>query len=109
MKKIVLTICVVLTALIINSSTALAAVCSGAPDGVHHFSEHVLTGGAHTVKSTHNYIYGYDQNNNPIYKECQKTDYYTWCEYKCAYCSVRNPDANRHTHITYTAHSANHN
>lgn len=109
MKKIVLTVCVVFSVFIINSSTAMAAVCQNAPDGVHHFSEHVITGGAYDITFTHNYIYGYDHNNKPIYKECQMTDYYSWCMYKCKYCSVRNTDEGRHVHITYTTHSVNHN
>lgn len=109
MKKIVLTICVVLSALIINSSAAFAAVCPTSPTGAHNFSAHALVGAGYQTQTEHLYLYGHDNKGNPIYRTCVKTDVHSYCMYKCAYCSARDEDAGSHTHITNTYHSVNHN
>lgn len=109
MKKIVLTICVVLSALIISSSTAFAAVCPTSPTGAHNFSAHALVGAGYQTQTEHLYLYGLDNKGNPIYRTCVITEVRSYCMYKCVYCSARNEAAGSHIHITNTYHSVNHN
>lgn len=87
---------------------SLAAVCGNAPDGVHHFSDHQLTGTGFTRPNSHVYTYGYDENHNAILRTCYVTNHYAYCMYKCSYCSVRNEDAGTHAHYQYSDHSENH-
>ena len=86
-----------------------AAVCSSSPDGVHHF-HHVQQPSGYTVYvGTHEYLFGYDENDNPIYhNDCQLMNVYTYCRMICDYCGKTdgNPD---HDHRTGTLHSVPHN
>lgn len=109
MKKIVLTICVVLSALIINSSTAFAAVCPTSPTGTHNFSAHILVGAGYQTQTPHEYEDGVDHNGKPVMGTCVITEVHSYCMYKCVYCSSRNESAGSHTHITNRYHSVNHN
>lgn len=55
------------------------------------------------------YLYGYDQNRNPIYKnDCRKTDHYEWCNYICRICGKTNDTQGAHSHFVKTTHSVNH-
>lgn len=105
----ILTLCTVLAVFISTTFSAQAAVCTNSPDGVHHFDEHKRAGAGYSVDvGTHRYLYGYDENKNPIYKyDCRLTDYYEYCQNKCIYCNATY--GSTHTHYVKTQHSVNHN
>ncbi len=55
------------------------------------------------------YLYGEDQNGNPIYKDdCRKTDQYQWCNYSCRICGKLNDTQKAHPHYVRTVHSVKH-
>lgn len=94
-----------------NAFVVQAAVCSNSPDGVHHFSVHKAANAGYSVDlGTHEYLYGYDQNNNPIYKnDCRRSERYQYCQYICSYCNKVNDTEGSHSHYVKTVHSINHN
>ena len=110
MKRTVTALCVALAVFVCDSSLAFAAVCSKAPDGVHHFSVHRRAGAGYSVDGgTHRYLYGFDVNNNPIYKDnCSLTMGYEYCNMQCRYCTTYQENS-QHEHYTSTRHSINHN
>lgn len=95
-----------------NSMTLQAATCPYSPDGVHHLSSnaHRSSGMGYSVdKGTHTYLWGYDVDENPIYKDnCKITESYEYCRFACNYCGAVDNDSPYHTHCT-THHSINHN
>jgi hypothetical protein len=108
-KKTFLMLCIALSVFMCNSTSAFAAVCEKSEDGVHHFSNHHrhFTQIYSEDGGSHMYLYGYDQNNKPIYRyDCYRKLSYYWCNYACAYCDTE--DA-RHSHYATTSHSVNHN
>ena len=109
MKKIVITGLAV-SLLVCNAFISQAVICSKSPDGVHHFNAHRAASAGYSVdRGTHEYLYGYDQNNNPIYRtDCKISDKYEYCEYICSYCGVANTDQGSHSHFIKTWHSINH-
>lgn len=108
-KKISTTVSIVAATVLLCTITAFAAVCSGSSDGIHHYNSHIVVGEATPRTYTHLYRYGIDNNNQPIYRECEVTDHYSKCKYKCDYCYSINNDAGTHTHFTYATHSVDHN
>ncbi len=110
MTKTLSALCVTLLIFMCNSMLVSAAVCSGSSDGVHHFGSHADTGaGQLKVGGTHQYLYGYDNQNNPIYRnDCQIAYYFKYCEYSCNYCGTRQ-EGSQHEHLTGTIHSVKHN
>lgn len=55
------------------------------------------------------YLYGTDQNGNPIYKDdCKRTDQYQWCNYICRICNKMNDTQGAHPHYVRTVHSVKH-
>lgn len=109
MKKCILALSIVLTLFMVNSTSAFAAVCNNAPDGVHHFERHMHESGEYSREGeTHTYLYGYDVSNRPIYRsDCKITYYYQYCNFVCEYCGTMQ-GGTRHTHTTRTVHSKNH-
>ncbi len=110
MKKSILTICIIFSVFMINSTSVFAAVCNNAPDGVHHFDGHRREGGEFSREGeTHTYLYGYDAQHKPIYRsDCKITYYSQYCNYVCEYCGTMQ-GGTRHTHTTRTVHSKDHN
>ena len=111
MKKKLLALGMALFVFSGSSMTALAAVCPHpkAPGGVHHFNSCKPTGGGRTDDlGYHSYLYGYDENNNPIYKNCKMTQPVQYCIYVCYYCGQENLDGT-HEHKLLIQHSVNHN
>lgn len=110
MRKTFLAVCIALAMFICNSVSASAAVCSGSPDGVHHFDDHWAPSGAgHNVYGgTHSYLYG-TVGGKEIYKnDCEIWYGYQYCINKCYYCYVT-LDGTQHEHLISTSHSVNHN
>lgn len=109
MKKTFFALCIALSIFICSSMYASASVCSGSSDGVHHFTGHQTVGSLGSKENgTHTYLYGYDHNGQPIYKDnCKLTLVYSYCVYKCEYCSVWE-SSEQHKHYLYTEHSINH-
>ncbi len=99
--------------LIYSGFVSWAAVCgsSNSPDGAHDFSVCKRADAGYSVdKGTCVYIYGWDQNGNPIYKnDCRISDRYQWCNYICKYCNQVNDTQGAHPHYVKTVHSVNHN
>ena len=108
MKKTIFALCIALSVFMCNSTFALAAVCNLSPDGVHHFSAHEQ-GVRFTVDGGfHEYLYGYDSQNRPIYKnDCKITYNNSYCNYVCKHCYIKQ-DNGQHTHSGSTSHSISH-
>lgn len=84
--------------------------CPGnSPDGVHHFSGHKsLNYGYNESLGYHSYLYGYDSNNNPIYRsDCLMSQAYHYCENFCVYCNAT-LEGSRHTEKDNIIHSKLH-
>lgn len=109
MKKTIFALCIAMSIFMCDLMLASAVVCSAAPDGVHHFSGHESLGSLYGVEDgTHEYLYGYDHNEKPIYRnDCKLIQVYRACVFKCAYCNVRESDV-QHGHHVYTLHSVDH-
>ena len=110
MKKKLLALGMALFVFAGSSMTALAAVCPhpNAPGGVHHFNACKPTGGGRTENlGTHSYLYGYDENYNPIYRNCTMTKVIQYCVYVCRYCAQENPNG-AHEDTIAIRHSVNH-
>lgn len=109
MKKIFFALCIALSIFMCTSMYASAVICSGAPDGVHHFTGHnTLNSISRKDNGTHRYLYGYDHNGQAIYKEdCRLTLVCSNCLYKCEYCGVLE-SSKEHQHYLYTEHSIDH-
>lgn len=108
MKKTVFTFCIALSVFMCNPVFAFAAVCSGAPDGLHHYTKCVDAGaGQLRDGGSHLYQDGYDSQNRPIYKECHYLEYYRYYDHVCTYCGTVQ-DGGRHEHLLTTFHSVNH-
>lgn len=108
MKKTILAVCIALSIFMCSSVSAFAAICSKAPDFVHHFDGH-MRGNELFYKDggTHEYLYGYI-GDQPIYKnDCKMTLVYQYCIKTCKYCGTR-LDGSVHGHQTSTMHSINH-
>lgn len=111
MRKTILVVSIALTMFMCNSVSASAAICSNSPDGVHHFNDHWRQYGAgHSVYGgTHEYLYGYDAQDKPIYKnDCELWHGYQYCKMRCSYCYTEQ-EGMQHEHYTSTSHSVNHN
>lgn len=111
MKKIYKRISAIVIALSVFMGSSLltfAVVCPGSMDGVHHFDSHQRVGIEYEEScGTHSYVYGYDADHNPIYRDgCEITYVYTRCQYKCNHCATPLPDT--HTHLIGTKHSVIH-
>lgn len=108
-KKVITGLAVFL--LLSNAFISQAVVCSKSPDGVHHFNVHRSANAGYSVdRGTHEYLYGYDQDNKPIYhNDCAISDSYQYCDYICKYCNAANPDQGSHSHFIMTWHSKSHN
>lgn len=91
------------------STSAFAAVCNPAPDGVHHFSAHRRLGVGYTVDiGYHSYLFGYTEGKEPIYHDdCKRTAVYEYCDTYCVYCGMKEPD-NRHHELVKISHSILH-
>lgn len=112
MKKKIVAFCTAMFVFAGSSMTALAAVCPhpNAPEGVHHFNScKSVDGGRIEDLGTHTYLYGYDKNNKPIYRDdCRKTQAYKYCIYVCYYCGLENQNG-AHEHPQGIRHSISHN
>lgn len=110
MTKKILIIGLAVSLLVCNVFISQAVICSKSPDGVHHFNAHRAASAGYSVeRGAHKYLYGYDQNNNPIYyNDCIREDRYNYCEYICSYCGVANTAQGSHSHYVNTWHSVNH-
>ena len=106
MRRSIIALCMVITILISSSSVCFAVVCPNAPDGVHHFNTHHAYEGTNE-NYTHLYLFGYDNNNNPIYYNCYVTKTTSYCYYVCSYCGLQQPNVSSHTHVS-EIHSASH-
>lgn len=109
MTKTILTLGIALSIFMYNSTFALAAVCNGSSDGVHHFEQHLEESAGHLkTGGTHRYLYGYDSQKKPIYKDdCKLTYYYKYCNIVCRFCGTKQ-DGTRHDHLSSTMHSVSH-
>ncbi len=108
MKKIILALFVSGMIFLSSSSVSLAAVCSGAPDGVHHFDAHRRLYAGYSVDiGTHSYLYGY-VNGEAIYRnDCSMKENYEYCDLYCIYCGTTYV-AGRHVELTSISHSVRH-
>lgn len=110
MRKTILAVCVALAIFMCNAvpASAASAVCSKSPDGHHHFNDCWSAGAGHNVYGgTHSYIYGYDENENPIYRnDCELWLGYEYCTYMCRYCQLK--EGNQHEHYVGTFHTVYH-
>lgn len=107
MKKTIVALSLIVTVLIGSASTCFAAVCPSAPDGVHHFNTISVFAGSEDHYN-HYYLYGYDENNEPIYLICGVTITTTAWHYVCQFCGTQKPGDPVHESTVIT-HSANHN
>lgn len=107
MKKTIATLCMVITILIGSTSTCFAAVCPNSPDDVHHFNKMNIIAG-NTEYYDHTYLFGYDENNKPIYDTCRVTIITSYWHYVCQFCGLQKPNDPVHESVV-TTHSANHN
>lgn len=110
MKKTVVAFLMALSVFSCSSMVSQAAVCGGStPDGVHHFDAHRLLNAGYSVyKGTHQYLYGYTEDNKPIVRnDCRITWDYEYCENCCIYCNVG--QGNTHPELIRVRHSINHN
>lgn len=112
MKKTAFALCVALSVFMCNSAPAFASariICNGSPDHYHHFSKCQLEKDGYSKDGgTHSYLYGFDINNNPVYKnDCRITMRYQYCNYVCAYCNTKQ-DGARHEHHVLDTHSVVH-
>lgn len=108
MKKTVFALCTALMIFMCNSTSAFAAICDGAPDGVHHFNFCFREKSVKISSEKHRYVYGYDVNNWPLYNyDCTVTYYHQYCIYLCQYCGTKQ-EGSQHTHLISTVHSVNH-
>ncbi len=109
-KTVVKTICtlgVALSVFMCNSTFSFAAVCSGAPDGVHHFDSHSEEGSGYEQDGGHHgHLYGYDSQGKPLFRDCVITYEYKYCSYTCKYCGTKQ-SGSRHDHLVGTKHSVN--
>lgn len=110
MKKKLVAFCMAMFVFAGSSMTAMAAVCPNAPDGVHHFNScKPVNGGRIADLGTHTYLYGYDENDKPIYRNnCRMTQPYQYCIYACYWCGQENPNG-AHEHAQAIRHSISHN
>lgn len=110
MMKRIGTFSLVVLLLFGNVLVPQAVVCSNSPNGVHDFSVHKSVDAGYSEDlGTHEYLYGYDQDHNPIYKnDCRKTAHYQYCQYICRYCNKVNDTQGSHSHYVKTSHSVNH-
>lgn len=109
--KTFLMLCIALSVFMCNSTSAFAAVCEKSDDRLHHFSTHrrYLDTTYGVDGGTHWYLYGYDHNEVPIYKnDCKLTVLYCYCDYACSACGTIQEGA-RHTDQLVTNHSIKHN
>lgn len=105
MKKIVLALCLALSVFACSSMVSEAAICSGSPDGLHHYDDHRRANAGYSEDAgTHRHHTGYDSNNQKVYETCYLTDWYEYCERQCHYCQAIQPNS-RHTHFVKTQHS----
>lgn len=108
MKKIFFVLCIALSIFICNSTYASASVCRSASACLHEFTEHEAVGTGYKENGTHKYLYGYDHNGQPMFRDdCSLTLVYSNCIYKCKYCSVWE-SSEQHKHYLYTEHSIDH-
>lgn len=77
---------------------------------VHDFSVCKRADAGYSVdKGVCVYLYGTDQNGNPIYKDdCRISDQYQWCNYICRICGKTNDTQGAHSHFVKTVHSKSH-
>ncbi len=109
--KTFLMLCIALSVFMCNSTSAFAAVCEKSEDGVHHFDKHryILGSGYNRDGGNHMYLYGYDHNDRPIYKnDCKLKLIYNNCNYICSDCHIIR-EGMLHSHQINTIHSINHN
>ncbi len=105
-KKSLVVFCVALSVFVCNLMVVSADTCSKSSDGYHHFNHHYVTD-PYDVVTTHQYLYGYDVNNIPIYKTCVVTTTYRDCQFACTACGIPQ-DSSIHTHVIVVTHSGKH-
>ena len=54
----------------------------------------------------HGYLYGYDSQGKPLFRDCVITYEYKYCSYTCKYCGTKQ-SGSRHDHLVGTKHSVN--
>lgn len=107
--KVLLSVIIMLIIMGVNNLPSFAAVCNLSPDGVHHFCDHRRLGVGYTEPGGyHEYLYGYDEKNKPIYNnDCWQTIVYEYCVNCCKYCRIVGPD-DKHPEYATTNHSVLH-
>lgn len=114
MKSKLIAFCLAVFVFTGSSMTAQAAVCPNAPDGVHHFEMghqycKYQNMGRTVDLGTHRYLYAYDGNGNPVYKNnCRLTQTHLYYRYTCYWCGLEDTSAS-HEHIQEIEHSIAHN
>lgn len=90
---------------------AFAAVCSGAPDGIHHCDAHRRESGEFIRDGGyHSYLWGEDARGEPIYhNDCKLTYYEQYCNFVCRYCGTPQEGIRKHSHTNRIVHSISHN
>ena len=91
-----------------HSTSALAAVCSKAPDGIHLYDRHDRLDSYYTTNEmAHLYVHGVDMDNKPILRVCISADVYQYCLARCIYCNLEQPNG-LHDHYLTTNHCVDH-
>lgn len=92
-----------------HSTSALAAVCSKAPDGIHLYDRHVRLDSYYTTNEmAHLYVAEVDDDNKPVLGVCIWSDVYQYCLTRCSYCNLEQTNG-LHDHYLLRNHSVNHN